>query len=111
MQLICADSAKPWCQAGMLDCGTNYFWQVIAKSNCTQRISPVWVFSTELAGDYDHDCDVDLSDYTALAAAWMSQGCAMTNNFCNGEDIDKLGSVNIDDLAILLSHWLEKINP
>jgi len=111
MQLICADSPKTWCQAGVLDCGTNYFWQVVAKSNCTQQMSPVWVFSTTPAGDHDHDCDVDLSDYAALAAAWMSQDCGLTNNFCDGEDIDKLGAVNIDDLAILLSHWLEKINP
>jgi hypothetical protein len=111
MQLICSDSPKTWCHAGVLDCGTNYFWQVVARSNCTQQTSPVWVFSTAPAGDNDHDCDVDLSDYAALAAAWTSQGCDITNNFCDGEDIDKLGSVDIDDLAILVSHWLEKINP
>ena len=111
MQLICSDGPKTWCWPGVLDCGTNYFWQVVAKSNCTQQMSPVWVFSTTPAGDHDHDCDVDLSDYAALAAVWMSQDCDLTNNFCGGEDIDKLGAVNIDDLAILLSHWLEKINP
>jgi hypothetical protein len=111
MQLICADSPKTWCRTGVLDCGTNYFWQVIAKSNCTQETGPLWVFSTTPAGDYDRDCDVDLSDYAALAAAWMSEGCDMTNNFCDGQDIDKLGAVDIADLAILISHWMEKINP
>jgi hypothetical protein len=111
LQLICSDTPKPWCRPDVLDCGTNYLWKVVAKSNCTQQTSPLWVFSTTLAGDYDHDCDVDLADYAALAAAWMDNDCNMTNNFCDGQDIDKLGDVNIDDLAILLSHWLEKINP
>jgi len=111
MQLICSDSPQTWCQAGILDCGANYYWQVIAKSNCSQKTSPVWVFSTTLAGDYDHDCDVDMLDYAAFAAEWMSQDCDSTNNFCLGTDIDKLGDVNLDDFVIFLSHWLEKNYP
>jgi len=111
MQLICADSPRTWCQPGPLDCGRNYFWQVIAKSNGTQMTGPVWVFSTKPAGDYDHDCDVDLSDYAAFAALWMSHPCDSTNNFCQEGDIDMLGAVDIEDLRIFVSHWMDNINP
>ena len=107
MQLICADTPKASCPAPTLDCGKTYYWQVIAKSNCSQKSSPVWVFSTALAGDYDNDCDVDLLDFAVLASWWQNQGCNSTNNYCSGQDIDKLGSVDFDDLLILLNHWME----
>ncbi len=111
MLLISADSPRPWCNTDTLECGINYFWQVIAKSNCTEMAGPVWIFSTIPAGDHDHDCDVDLSDYAALASAWMNDDCEIANNYCDGKDIDKLGSVDIDDLAIFLTSWMENINP
>jgi hypothetical protein len=111
MQVIQADTPRTSCATPTLDCGQTYYWQVIAKTTCTQKAGPIWTFSTTLAGDYDHDCDVDLLDYAALASWWGIQNCDSTNNFCDGQDIDKLGSVNFDDLLILLSHWMEKITP
>jgi len=111
MQLICSDTPTPWCPAGQLNCGTNYYWQVIAKSNCGQKTSDVWAFSTTLAGDHDHDCDVDMSDYALFASEWMSLDCDPTNNFCQGKDSDMLGTVDFNDLVIFLSHWLDNIQP
>ena len=111
MQLVSYENSQPWCQISELQCGTNYYWQVIAKTNCSQLSGPVWNFSTVLAGDFDKDCDVDINDYAAFASAWMDNPCDNTNNFCNGKDIDKLGSVDNSDFVIFLSHWLENINP
>jgi len=111
MELISADNPRPWFQTNMLTCGTTWFWQVIAKTSCTQTPGPVWVFSTKLAGDYDHDCDVDMQDYAALAETWMLQNCDPSNIYCQGADIDKMGSVNLADLMIFAGHWMERINP
>ena len=111
MQLIDPNTPKTSCAAPTLICGETYYWQVIAKTTCTQKAGPIWTFSTALAGDHDHDCDVDLLDYAELASWWEIQSCDSTNNYCDGQDIDKLGSVNFDDLLILLSHWMEEITP
>ncbi|GAG33833.1 unnamed protein product, partial [marine sediment metagenome] len=111
MQLICSDTPTPWCPAGQLNCGTNYYWQVVAKSNCGQKTSDVWAFSTTLVGDYDHDCDVDMSDYALFASEWMNLDCDLTNNFCQGKDSDMLGTVDLNDFVIFLSHWLDNIQP
>ncbi len=111
MELISADNPRPWFQTNMLTCGTTWFWQVITKTSCTQTPGPVWVFSTKLAGDYDHDCDVDMLDYAVLAEAWMLQNCDASNFYCQGADIDKMGSVNLADLLIFANHWMERINP
>jgi len=111
MQLISEDSPMPWCETPALECGMNYYWQVITKNNCSQSQGPVWIFSTELAGDYDHDCDVDMADYSKLASKWMDLTCDTTNNFCEGIDIDKLGSVDMQDLLIFVTHWASQINP
>ena len=106
MELICADSPRPWCQAPALQCGTTYFWQVVIKNNCTQTVGPLWVFSTQWAGDLDHDCDVDLQDFSLFAAEWMNSECNAANIWCQGRDIDKAGGVDLQDLLISCDHWL-----
>lgn len=109
MQLISRDDPRPWCSTRQLECGMIYYWQVVAKNNCIQAASPIWIFSTEPSGDYDGDCDVDLDDFSSLAVRWISQPCDITNNFCQGIDIDMLGSVDMSDLLILSSNWVSNI--
>lgn len=111
MQLIASNISKPFCQAGALDCGKNYYWQVIAKSNCIQTESDIWVFSTKLAGDFDHDCDVDMADFAQFSSLWMTQPCLSSDNYCNGLDINKLGTVDVEDLLIMVGNWMGKIDP
>ncbi|MCF7954259.1 MAG: serine protease, partial [Phycisphaerae bacterium] len=108
MQLIASDISKPWCTAGDLDCGENYYWQVVIKTSDVIAPGEIWVFSTKLAGDFDHDCDVDLEDFSELAQKWMLETCDITNNYCQGTDIDKLGSVSMEDLVIFVENWLSE---
>ena len=37
--------------------------------------------------------------------------CNQDNNYCAESDLDKLGSVDIEDLALLLTHWTESLVP
>ena len=110
MQLIASDLPNPWCPAGQLDCGRNYYWQVVVRSNCMQVASDIWVFSAAPAGDVDNDCDVDIVDFAELSSAWLTAPCGQIDNYCDQLDIDKQGSVGLDDLAIFVGNWLEKIN-
>jgi hypothetical protein len=106
MALICSDSPRPWCAAPTLDCGTTYYWQVVMKNNCTQSVGPVWVFSTQWAGDLNQDCKVDLQDFSRLADQWLGAACSVADDWGLGGDINKNGEVNLQDLLIFCDHWL-----
>jgi hypothetical protein len=57
-------------------------------------------------GDVNHDCDVDLQDFSLLASDWLKD-CADPNEFCHpntelsGDDI-----VDFGDLDLFLTDWL-----
>jgi len=65
------------------------------------------VATAYLAGDFDGSRRVDLIDLAAFAARWMDTDCAKSNCWCKQTDLDKLGTVDMADLAILTQHWLE----
>lgn len=111
LALVCSEVPYPWCPVGPLNCGKNYYWQVIHKENGVQTPGPVWIFSTEYVGDLDHNCTVNISDFESLAADWLKEVCNQENNYCAESDLDKLGSVNIEDLALLMTHWTESLVP
>lgn len=106
MNLVCVDTPKPWCRVAVPLCGQRYYWQVVAKNPCGQTPGPVWSFTTEPHGDLDHDCKVDLTDFTQLASMWTRSDCDLSNDFCTGADLDGQGGVSTEDLMLLVEHWL-----
>ena len=62
-------------------------------------------------GDINHDCCVNMYDYSMLAAAWQSStGDTNYNPAC---DIDAScdSAINILDLAVFVAHWSECSTP
>jgi hypothetical protein len=59
-----------------------------------------------LAGDADHDRDVDVNDLGVLASNWQQS----PRTFSQG-DFDYNGTVNVNDLGILASHWQQNLVP
>jgi len=55
-----------------------------------------WTGQTDLVGDLDGDCDVDLSDLAILLAAY---------NLTDGGDIDGDGDTDLADLSALLANY------
>ena len=51
-------------------------------------------------------CVVNLEHFATFAAHWLEGPCDAGDNWCGGADLDKLGDVNVIDLEILASHWL-----
>jgi hypothetical protein len=94
------------CDPGPLECGTRYYWQVVAKNHCGQTTGPLWWFRTDPSGDMDQDCDVDLSDFSAWAANWKSDDCDIGNNWCEGADLTSDHTVDFSDLRDLAGRWL-----
>jgi hypothetical protein len=115
--LVCPNSLLAGCDPGPLECGTRYYWQVVAKGTryywqvvakkyCGQTTGPLWWFRTDPSGDMDQDCDVDLPDFSAWAANWKSDDCDITNNWCNGADLTSDHTVDSNDLRDLAGRWL-----
>jgi Bacterial Ig-like domain len=57
-----------------------------------------------LAGDADHDRDVDVNDLGILASNWQQS----PRTFSLG-DFDYSGTVDVNDLGILASHWQQSL--
>jgi len=69
-------------------------------------------FASNTVGDLNNDYIVNFADFEILAFYWMDTNCADSNN-CDGADFEPNdGSVDINDLSIFCSHWLDEyINP
>jgi len=50
---------------------------------------------------------VEFIDFAFFASHWHDDMCNIANNFCDGTDFDKSGSVGFTDLEIFASYWLK----
>ena len=51
-------------------------------------------------------CIVNLEHFATFASYWLDGPCNESNNWCGGADLNQLNDVDIDDLTILASEWL-----
>lgn len=56
-----------------------------------------------VAGDLDHDCDVDIADVSALLAAYGA--CVSDGNYNAAADLDSSGCVDLADLSTQLAAY------
>jgi hypothetical protein len=57
-----------------------------------------------LAGDADHDRDIDVNDLGILASNWQQSPRTLSEG-----DFDYNGTVDVNDLGILASHWQQQL--
>ncbi|MHC4155370.1 MAG: clostripain-related cysteine peptidase [Planctomycetota bacterium] len=60
-----------------------------------------------LSPDIDGDGCIDFADYARLASHYKDAGCSCPE-WCESTDLDRSGSVNLPDLALLCERWLEE---
>jgi hypothetical protein len=51
-------------------------------------------------------CIVNLEDFATFAAYWLEVSCDASNDYCGGADLVGEDGVNIEDLKLLASEWL-----
>ncbi len=68
--------------------------------NCSPEISP---------GDFRCDCQVNQIDHVDFIEHWMQQNCTISNNYCNGSDMNFNSIVDIDDLILFTDQWLSHV--
>jgi len=56
-------------------------------------------------GDFDDDCCVNLADVSIFVGHWLETGCAGPD-WCSWADIEKSGSIDFVDFALLAENWL-----
>jgi hypothetical protein len=57
-------------------------------------------------GDYICPDGVNFYDFAHFSQRWFQDNCNEANNYCDGADLDNLGSVGSRDLAIFCDYWL-----
>jgi hypothetical protein len=80
--------------------GTEDIWDICEGTNYPKlswQIPPV--------GDFVCPDGVDFFDFSFFSERWNQKNCAASND-CDGRDLDLLGSVDINDLRILVDNWL-----
>ena len=58
------------------------------------------------SADLTGDCVVNFNDF-AIFAEWWMKDCKLSNNFCDGTDIDLSSRVDENDLADMAAEWLD----
>ena len=84
----------------------NYDWNIYetVAYKCTE------FEGSGLRGDFNNDHSIDPNDFVWLCSHWLEQECQYPL-WCDGTDIDRSGSINFVDYAILADYWLEGISP
>jgi hypothetical protein len=52
---------------------------------------------------------VNFIDFAFFASHWLDEMCNPANYYCQGTDLSRSGSVDLNDLDIFTDHWLEGI--
>ncbi len=76
----------------------DWFIQIDEYPILTWQISPADIYT---------DGKNNFRDFAIFAQYWMREDCAIYNYYCDWADLDFNGSVDIDDLIILMSYWLQ----
>lgn len=56
--------------------------------------------------DLNDDCVIDIYDLVEFAYQWASQTCGISNNYCEGADINQDTNVDLADFADIAEDWL-----
>ncbi len=78
--------------------GADWFIQIDEYPILVWQISPADIYT---------DGRNNFRDFAVFAQYWMREDCAIYNYYCDWADLDFNGSVDIDDLIILMSYWLQ----
>ncbi|MGB8226719.1 MAG: GLUG motif-containing protein [Sedimentisphaerales bacterium] len=76
----------------------DWFIQIDEYPILTWQISPADIYT---------DGRNNFRDFAVFAQYWMRKDCRVYNDYCDWADLNFDGSVDTDDLIILMSYWLQ----
>ena len=58
------------------------------------------------AGDFVCPDGITIEDFLFFTEYWGQETCDLSNDYCQGTDLDQSGTVDKADLEILAENWL-----
>ena len=109
--LIAYIPGSPQSSSKSLVAGQKYYVEVLHKAGAgSDNISVSWqgpgISQQIIDGLYLSPCGLDFRDFADLAQQWNRSDCNAGNNWCSGQDRDRDGNVQIDDLKTFAEEWL-----
>jgi len=109
--LIASMPGNPQSSPKSLVAGQKYYVEVLHKAGAgSDNISVSWqgpgISQQLIDGLYLSPCCLDFRDFADLAEQWNRSDCDAGNNWCSGEDRNRDGNVQIDDLKTFAEEWL-----
>jgi fibronectin type 3 domain-containing protein len=109
--LIAYIPGNPQSSPESLVAGQKYYIEVLHKAGTgNDNISVSWqgpgISQQVIDGLYLSPCCLDFRDFADLAQQWNRSDCNAGNNWCSGEDRNRNGNVQIDDLKTFAGEWL-----
>ena len=80
--------------------GTDDIWSICEGTNYPRL---VWQIP---AGDFVCPDGITIEDFVFFAEYWGNEACDLSNDYCEGTDLDFSGTVDEADLEILVENWL-----
>jgi len=80
--------------------GTEDIWSICEGTNYPRL---AWQIP---AGDFVCPDGITIEDFVFFAEYWRDDNCDVSNDYCDGTDLDFSGTVDEADLEILIENWL-----
>ena len=83
--------------------GTEDIWSICEGTNYPRL---VWQIP---AGDFVCPDGITIEDFLFFIEHWRDDNCDLSNDYCQGTDLDFSGTVDRNDLEIFLENWLAAV--
>jgi hypothetical protein len=88
-----------WDFVGETDNGDEDIWSICEAANYPRFL---WQIP---AGDFLCPDGITMDDFFFLLEFWLNDNCDLSNDFCQGTDLDQSGTVDENDLEIFFESW------
>ncbi len=99
MQIVSTFLEAGWDFVDEIDNGTEDIWSICEGTNYPRF---VWQIA---AGDFVCPDGITIDDFAFFLEFWLDNNCDLSNDYCQGTDLDQSGTVDVNDLEILLENW------
>jgi len=88
-----------WDFVGETENGIEDIWSICEGTNYPRL---VWQIP---AGDFVCPDGITIDDFLFFMEHWLDDNCDLSNDYCQGTDLDQSGTVDVNDLEIFFENW------
>jgi len=103
MQMASIFTDAGWDFVGESENGTEDIWSICEGTNYPRL---VWQIP---AVDFVCPDGITIEDFVFFIEHWWDDNCDLSNDYCQGTDLDFSGTVDEADLEILVDNWLAEV--